>query len=210
MNSWLYRLVPKPLELLIYSILALAGLLIGSYRNWIDEVVDPVARATIFKDISVRARDFIALIFDGGDWAAPVASFLFWLVVSSFVYIVAWILLVAVKDFLNEIEVSLFFVHPRSYTESKHWSSLVIHYILKVALLLALIGYGALLVFVLWPAVLVQFAHGLALLNLSAVFIHILPSLLLAMVSIHLGVLLVRLLFWKRSVDYWLQWKSKY
>lgn len=204
-ESWLRRIAPSWLAITIYAIIALAMLLIGSYRNWVGSIIDPDIEASIVNDITSRASQLITLVIDNSGLSATVVSFFFWLVVAAIAYMVAWTVLVAVKDILNEIEISLLFVHPRSFTESKHWSSFLIHYLLKIAALLMLIGYLALAVYVLWPAILAQVSFGLSALTLNSVLLQVLPALLLSILALHVFVLLFQLLFWKRSADYWRQ-----
>lgn len=208
-ESWLWRIAPSWYELLIYSVVALVLLLVGSYRNWVSEIIDPQIEANLLNTIGSRASEFTDLVLQNTGLSASVVSFLFWLVVSSIIYTVGLFLLVGIKDFLNEIEVSLLFVHPRSFTESKHWSSFVLHYLLRFAALLLIIGYCAFLLYVLWPTVLTQVSYGLSFFSVNSILLHALPAFLLSIVALHFLVLLVQMLFWRRSVDYWRSLKAK-
>lgn len=208
-ESWLWRIAPSWYELLIYSVAALILLLIGSYRNWVGEIIDPQIEASLLNTISSQAGEFTQLVLENTGLSASVVSFLFWLVISSIIYTVGLFLLVGIKDFLNEIEVSLLFVHPRSFTESKHWLSFVMHYLLRFAALLLIIGYGAFLLYVLWPTVLAQVSYGLSFFSTNSILLHALPAFLLSVIAIHVFVLLVQMLLWRRSVDYWRSLKGK-
>lgn len=207
-NSWLVRLVPSHFQLLAYLIIAPVLLLVGSYSDWINQVVDSGVREDLLSDLSNRTKDLVATLIDGSGTTAFIASFVFWLVVGSIVYMLAWIVIGFIKDVLSEITVSLVFVHPRSFTESRHWSGFLVHYLLRVAVFLVVIGYSALAVYVLWPAILTQFSYGILAMSVSSILKSSLPALLLLILIMHIFVLLLELLLWRRSVDYWAKIKK--
>ena len=203
MRSWYKRLLPSPLLLVIYSMSALTLLAIVTYKNVVNQLVEPHIQTTIQQGISERFRDLIETIFSNSNLMATVVSFIFWLVVAALIYVIFWAITVFIKDILNEIEISLVFVHPRSFSESKHWIGFAVHYLLRVAVLLLLVGYGVVCIYILWPAMAIQFSYAILDLTLLSVFYQILPTFILAVLSLHGFVLLVQLFLWKRSADYW-------
>lgn len=198
MDQALKILLPNRLNLLVYLVIALGSLGIATAGNWLDQVLDPALSQNFGTIVSQRWSELSALYRQiGGGLSGTVVTVAFWAAVGSLLYALLWLAYSIIHGIVNEIELSLVFVHPRSFKESKHWLAVLSHFLMKLASIGVLIGYGVLLASVIWPAVVVQFAYALLNLTLWSVVVHGLGAVILLMLAIHLLYLLVRLVLWR-------------
>jgi flagellar biosynthesis protein FlhB len=210
MRSWYQRLLPTPVQLLAYLLVSLLILTIASYQQIANQLIDAGTQATIRSQAALNFDQLKNATIINSGATATVVSFIFWLAIAGLAYMIAWAGVVFIKDTFNEIEMSLIFVHPRSFSESKHWSGFATYYLLKIAALLLLAGYSLISAYVLWPALVVQFSSVISHISVSSFLLRLVPGLLLAAISLHIFVLVIRLVFWRRSADYWRYLKERY
>lgn len=198
MDEALKKLLPNRLNLLVYLVIALGSLGIATAGNWLDQIFDPALSQNFGSIVSQRWSELSALYRQiGGGLSSTVVTVAFWAAVGSLLYVILWLVYSIIHGIINEIELSLVFVHPRSFKESKHWLAAFSHFLMKLASIGVLIGYGVLLATIIWPAVVVQFAYALLNLTLWSIVVHGLGALLVLMLALHLLHLLTRLVLWR-------------
>lgn len=202
MNARLIRpLIPSVLGLLIYLVSSLSALFVATSRNWADQWLAAGLSENVTDMVSSRFNELWALVrgVPLGGYSATAATLGFWLIVGALVYMLVWLIYAVIHGILNEIELSLIFVHPRSFKESTHWGAFLSRILLRVAAVIVAIGYSALFVNVIWPAVVVQFAYGLLTWTPMALIVHSVGAVLTLVLSLHLLLLLLRVVLLRKT-----------
>jgi len=200
-GSRLHNLWPSPLITLAYATAALLVLFIATTGSWLNRFFNPAVSANLFGLIGQRYQELLQLTQGEslGGLGATIATLVFWLCVGAALYMVLWLVFAVIHGLINEIELSLLFVHPRSFKESKHWLAYLSRIGLRIAAAAVTIGYGVLLVNVVWPAVVIQFAYGLLTFTPWSILTHVLGAVATLMVAMHLLFLLMQVVLWKRA-----------
>lgn len=195
------NLLPSLPLFLFYLLVAAVSLLIATSGSWFDQLLGPAADIGLVEQIQQRAQDLLELIQNptSSGLSATLTTLAFWLVMGAVIYMLLWLAYAIMHAVLNEIELSLIFIHPRSFKESKHWVAFVSRIVLRVAAVLVVIGYGVLFVSVVWPAVVVQFGYGVLSPTPLAILTHMLGSVVTLIVAIHFLFLLLRVVIWKKA-----------
>lgn len=195
------NLLPSLPLFLLYIFLSAASLLVATAGHWFDPLVEPTAAAGFFEQIQGRFNNLTSLLQDpaSSTLTAALTTMAFWSVVGAALYMLLWLLYAVVHALLNEIKLSLVFVHPRSFKESEHWLAFASRIGLKLAAAVVIIGYVVLFINVIWPAVVIQFGYGLLNLAPLSFLTQVLGAVATLVIAFHLLFLLSRVVTWRKA-----------
>lgn len=195
------NLLPSLPLFLFYLLGAAVSLLIATSGSWFDRLLGPAAGMGLVEQIQQRAQDLLELIQNptSSGLSATLTTLAFWLVMGAVIYMLLWLAYAIIHAVLNEIELSLIFIHPRSFKESKHWAAFISRIALRIAAVLVVLGYGVLFVNVIWPAVVIQFGYGLLSPTPQSILTQVLGSVATLVVAVHLLFLLIRVVLWRKA-----------
>jgi hypothetical protein len=110
-----------------------------------------------------------------------------------------WALYSLVHGLFYEIELSLIFVHPKSFRESQHWSATFGRILLKNASGIVLIGYSVLFIQIVYPALLDQFIFGLLYFTPKSLLVDLFGSVIMMSVGLIIFSFLLQTTFLRRK-----------
>lgn len=178
-----------------------ALLFFGALGKLGDDYIDENTRAQVVSRLKTYLDNLLQAVDSSGPFFSTLIMLLFWLAVGAVLYMLFWILFSAIKDYFYEVEVSLFFVHPNSFKESKHWLAVIGRGVFKFATTLVIIAYSIFLIKVVYPALVDEFTSGLSLLSLKSIAVETIGSIILMSAGLYILSLFIRLLFPKPAIE---------
>jgi hypothetical protein len=78
--------------------------------------------------------------FDPEILISTIWTSLTWLVFGSVIYIIGWLVIVAIIDGYNDIVISKYYIHPKSFHNSTYWAAIFGKILLRVSAFILLCG----------------------------------------------------------------------
>jgi len=183
------------IKILIYSLVSIGLLSFGSIRRLTDNFVDETTKTMVLSRTKIYFDNILQALDSSNSIFSSLITVLFWAAVGAILYVALWIIFSAIKDYLFEIKVSLFFVHPNSFKESQHWLAVISRGILKIATSIVLVVYSIVFIKALYPALLDQFTSGLLVRTFRSITVDTIGSIILMLTAIYIFSFLIRILF---------------
>lgn len=156
------------------------------------------------QDIIAATKNVIgsmATYLSSGTGWAKFFLFGFWFIVGAITYFLAWFIINVIVDVYNDIVISAAFVHPRSFSQSDYWASIIGRGAVRVMAGIALVFYGVFWIAVFAPLWTQQFQAYFQHLTDMRHAISLVTTIGLIAVTLHVATILVRLTLMKPNQD---------
>lgn len=185
-----------PLEILLVIGAGILVLGIGAYDQVANSLfLVPEVREGFEQSIDERFDVFLGLI-DQFEFSASLITGLIWNIIGAFVFIFVWMIINVVADIKNNLKISSSFVHDQSFHQSDFWGAYVLRLLFKAAIVIGLVAGTALWITVYLPTAFTAIRVVLADDAILAQIFGMLGVFVATVITLHLLVILKRLLFW--------------
>ena len=151
----LWRFIKPEVEEVILYVTSIIGFTtIAFYQTVIRGSVN--ASQNISDSFSIIHEQF-TFITSGDDSVAKLFTFGAWFIIGTVVYMLAWFFISFASGAFKDIEVSNYYVHPRSFKKSNFWASIIARVALQASAAFSFVIYVSLWLTVLAPAWLASF-----------------------------------------------------
>jgi hypothetical protein len=149
MKRFWYFMSPTGFESVMYVVLSIVLLLLGSYKAILSEIA---TTQTDSRGNSVRFNpsDF-SNAMQSNNWTAVVSTVFFWAMVGTVLALVGWAFINTMIDLYNTYVVSTGFMHPRQFQQRSWWGDYLARLIIRMLTGVGLVIYTLIFTQVLYP-----------------------------------------------------------